>query len=163
VRIRLLLSLVLATIGASLLVTASASGGGKASRAAEQGHARKGGTFRILTASDFDQIDPGVAYGAGSWRAINAKLQSPASPFLDDVASVHMEGSATLVITLERVAPDFLARLTMPFFSAVLASTPLDAEVDRGPLHSAGAYYLAEWNRGASALAVRNPYWNPRR
>jgi peptide/nickel transport system substrate-binding protein len=122
-------------------------------------------TIRIKPGFRFSNGQPVTAasFERAFARAINAKLQSPASPFLDDVASVRMEGSATLVITLERVAPDFLARLTMPFFSAVLASTPLDAEVDRGPLHSAGAYYLAEWNRGASALAVRNPYWNPRR
>jgi peptide/nickel transport system substrate-binding protein len=93
-------------------------------------------------------------------RAVNDKLQSPAESFLDDVASVRQRGSNTLVITLKRVAPDFVARITMPFFSAVLPSTPLDAEVTKGPLHSAGPYYIGEWNKGTSALAVRNPHWS---
>jgi len=92
-------------------------------------------------------------------RAFNQKLQSPAQSFLDDVSRVRTTGSHTLQVTLKRVAPDFLARITMPFFSAVLMSTPLDAEVTRGPLHSAGPYYIQEWNKNTSALAVRNPFW----
>jgi ABC-type transport system substrate-binding protein len=39
-------------------------------------------------------------------------------------------------------------------------STPLDTVVDKGPLHSAGPYYVSEWNKNTSALAVRNPRWN---
>jgi peptide/nickel transport system substrate-binding protein len=93
-------------------------------------------------------------------RAVNQKLQSPAISFLADVASVRTQGSSTLVITLEKVAPDFLARITMPFFAAVQTSTPLDAEEDKGPVHSAGPYYVAEWSKKTSALAVRNPHWN---
>ena len=69
---RLLLSLVLATIGASLLVTATAPGGSAASDATQQWQARKGGTFRILSPSDFDHIDPALAYGAHSWEMLGA-------------------------------------------------------------------------------------------
>jgi peptide/nickel transport system substrate-binding protein len=93
-------------------------------------------------------------------RAQNAKLQSPAISFLDDLQSVRQQGNNTLVVTLKKVAPDFLARLTMQFFAAVLPNTPLDTEVDKGPLHSAGPYYISEWNKKTSALAVRNPHWN---
>jgi peptide/nickel transport system substrate-binding protein len=93
-------------------------------------------------------------------RGTNQKLQSPAISFLDDVASVRTQGNNTLILTLKRVAPDFVSRITMPFFSAVPASYPLDTEVDKGPAHSAGPYYYSEWNKKTSVLAVRNPHWN---
>jgi peptide/nickel transport system substrate-binding protein len=92
-------------------------------------------------------------------RAKNSKLQSPASSFLDDVASWKVQRNYTLVVRLKTVAPDFVARLTMPFFSAVLRNTPLDREIENGPFHSAGPYYLREWNKRSSLLAVRNPNW----
>ena len=225
---RIWFSAVMALVGASLLVAASASGGTTGASAASQTAAQKGGTHRILNTSDFDHIDTALSYFTHSWnlagatqlrmywypyvagaaseriapmaaqgqprvsnngrrytitikqgfrfsngqpvtsanfkrsfdRATNAKLQSPASSFLDDVANVQAPNARTLVINLKRVAPDFLSRITMPFFSAVLTSTPLDTEVTAGPLHSAGPYYLSEWNRRTSALVVRNPNWN---
>jgi len=223
---RFWLSAVLALVGASLLVAASASGGTAGSSAADKKQVTRGGTHRILNTSDFDHIDTALSYFTHSWnlagatqlrmyyypyvsgaaseritpmaangmprisnngktytisikpgfrfsngqpvtaanfkrafdRGLNQKLQSPAASFLDDVARVQVQGG-NLVITLKRVAPDFLARITMPFFSAVLANTPLDTEVTKGPLHSAGPYYLQEWNKGTSALVVRNPHW----
>jgi len=228
---RIWFSAVMALVGASLLVAASASGGTTGSATASQAEAQRGGTYRILNTSDFDHIDTALSYFTHSWnlagatqlrmyyypyvagaaseritpmaaqgmprvsnngrtytinikrgfkfsngenvtaanfkrafdRAVNQKLQSPAASFLDDLASVRTQGQYTLVVTLKRVAPDFLARITMPFFSAVLMGTPLDAEVDKGPLHSAGPYYIQEWNKKTSALAVRNPNWNNNR
>jgi peptide/nickel transport system substrate-binding protein len=225
---RFWLSAVMALVGASLLIAATASGGTTGGAAADQTQVQRGGTHRILNTSDFDHIDTALSYFTHSWnlagatqlrmyyypyvagarsqriepmaatgmprvsnngrvytinikrgfrfsngqqvtaanfkrafdRAFNQKLQSPAISFLDDVASVRTQGSHTLVITLKQVAPDFLARITMPFFSAVLANTPIDTEVTKGPLHSAGPYYIQEWNKGTSALAVRNPNWN---
>jgi ABC-type oligopeptide transport system substrate-binding subunit len=93
-------------------------------------------------------------------RALNQKLQSPASSFLDDLARVRTIGSYTLQVTLKRVAPDFISRISMPFFSAVPMSAPLDAEMDKGPIVSAGPYFVQAWNKQSSALAVRNPHWN---
>lgn len=224
---RMWFSAVMALVGASLLVAATASGGNTGSAAASQQAATKGGTYRILSTSDFDHADPGLAYFSHSWnmmgatqlrmyyypyvegkageritpmaatgmprisnngktytisikngfrfsngervtiasfkrafdRGRNQKLQSPAISFLDDVASVQTRGNNTIVLTLKRVAPDFLARLTMMFFAAVPSSFPLDAEVDKGPIHSAGPYYLSEWNKKTSALVVKNPFW----
>jgi peptide/nickel transport system substrate-binding protein len=223
---RIWFSALMAIVGASLLVAASASGGTTASSAASQSTAQKGGTFRILNTSDFDHLDPALAYFTHSWnwmgatqlrmywypyvagaaserlapmaaqgmprvsnngktytitikqgfkfsngqavtaasfkrafdRAVNPKLQSPASSFLDDVASVRSPNAKTLVITLKKVAPDFVPRISMPFFSAVPTSYPLDAEVDKGFV-SAGPYVVQEWNKKTSALAVRNPQW----
>jgi peptide/nickel transport system substrate-binding protein len=224
---RFWLSAVLALAGAGLLAVATASGG-TAGSAASGKKAAKGGTFRILSTSDFDHVDPALAYFTHSWnmmgatqlrmyyypmvsgarnqriepmaatgmprisnngktytitikpgfkfsnganvtaanfkrafdRAVNKKLQSPAISFLDDLQSVRQQGNNTLVVTLKKVAPDFLARLTMQFFAAVPTTFPLDTEVDKGPVHSAGPYYISEWNKKTSALAVRNPNWN---
>jgi ABC-type transport system substrate-binding protein len=93
-------------------------------------------------------------------RGKNNALQSPASSFLDDVRGWRVVRNYTLVINLRVVAPDFLARLTMPFFSAVHGSVPVNAEPTSAPYHSAGPYYLAEWTKGQSARAIRNPFWN---
>jgi ABC-type transport system substrate-binding protein len=92
-------------------------------------------------------------------RAKSAQLQSPASSFLDDVTGWQVRGNNTLVVRLNRVAPDFVSRLTMPFFAAVLRNAPLNENLDNGPFHSAGPYYVREWNKRTSALAVRNPNW----
>jgi peptide/nickel transport system substrate-binding protein len=224
---RIWFSAVMALVGASLLVAATASGSTTGSTAASQSEAQKGGTYRILNTSDFDHIDPALSYFTHSWnmqgatqlrmyyypyvdgaaseritpmaaqgmprisnngrtytiqikpgflfsngqpvtgasfkrafdRAQNQKLQSPAASFLEDLASVRAQGQ-TLTVTLKRVAPDFLARITMPFFSAVPTSFPLDTEVTKGPMVSAGPYMIQEWNKNTSALMVRNPRWN---
>ena len=81
-----------------------------------------------------------------------------ASSFLDDVTSVRTRGLYALQVALEG-RTDFLARITMPFFSAVLNTTPVASEVTSGPFHSAGPYYVREWNKRQSAEAVRNPFW----
>jgi peptide/nickel transport system substrate-binding protein len=124
---------------------------------------KDGKTYRIA-------IKPGFRFSNGEQvtvasfarafaRARSSELQSPAASFLGDVARVSTRANDTLVISMKVVAPDFLARLTLPFFSAVPASMPLDSEVDSGPLHSAGPYFFREWTKQASALAVRNPFW----
>ena len=123
---------------------------------------RDGRTYTIPIKSGF-KFSNGANVTAESFaRAIargkNAKLQSPASSFLDDVASFKVQRN-NLIVRLTKVAPDFTARLTMPFFSAVPANTPLETNLDDGPYHSAGPYYLREWNKKSSALAVRNPHW----
>ena len=85
-------------------------------------------------------------------------MQSPASSFIDDVASYRAAGQV-FTVTLKKVAPDFLARMSMMFFAAVPADLPFTAEGVKAPVVSAGPYYLKEWNEGKSALAVRNPNW----
>ena len=85
-------------------------------------------------------------------------MQSPASSFMDDVASYRAAGQV-FTVTLKKVAPDFLARMSMMFFAAVPVDLPFTAEGVKAPVVSAGPYYLKEWNEGKSALAVRNPNW----
>jgi peptide/nickel transport system substrate-binding protein len=93
-------------------------------------------------------------------RAKNPKMQSPASSFLDDVASYRTVGQYGLQIKLKVVAPDLLARMSMPFFAAIPANRPIVAEGVDAPLVSAGPYYVREWTKNRSAVIVRNPHWN---
>jgi ABC-type transport system substrate-binding protein len=86
-------------------------------------------------------------------------MESPASGFVSDVARYQAKGQ-TLTIRLKKAAPDFLARLTMPFFSALPLGMPLDPDGVGAPLVSAGPYVIEEWTPRRSALVVRNPYWN---
>jgi peptide/nickel transport system substrate-binding protein len=98
-------------------------------------------------------------FAAAIRRALNPRMQSPASSFLDDVATYRASGQR-LIVRLKVVAPDFLARMTMPFFSAIPTNLPIVAEGIDAPSVSAGPYYVREWVKGRSALLVRNPNWN---
>ena len=91
-------------------------------------------------------------------RGRNPSSQSPAQSFLEDVASYKANGQ-TFTVTLKKVAPDFLSRMSMMFFAAVPTDLPFTAEGVQAPVVSAGPYYLKEWNKGKSALIVRNPNW----
>lgn len=220
---RMLASVVMTAIGASLL--AAAMFASTAAGAGATATAKKGGTITIVSRSDFDYVDPGLAYFSHSWnmmsatnltllyyphtegparnrlagyaanlpkvsadgktyvftikkgwrfsdgkpvtaanfkrafdRGKNPTMQSPASSFMDDIASYSAKGM-TLTVKLKDVAPDFMARMTMQFFSAVPVNLPFTADGIDAPVVSAGPYYLKEWNKKNSALAVRNPYW----
>ena len=72
---RIWFSAVMALVGASLLVAASASGGTTGTTgvsAASQDAAQKGGTFRRLSTSDFDHIDTALSYFTHSWNLAGA-------------------------------------------------------------------------------------------
>jgi peptide/nickel transport system substrate-binding protein len=119
-------------------------------------------TFAIRKGFRFSNGAPVTAanFRAAFVRALNPKMQSPASSFLDDVQRVRTNGRFRLVVTLKRPAPDFLARLTMPFFSAIPLNLPTNPEGIAAPVVSAGPYHVQEWVKGRSAVVVRNPYWN---
>lgn len=225
---RFWLSAAMSAVGISLLVAASlvgtAAGG---TQAAAKAGAKQGGTLVITSRSDFDYIDPQLAYFSHSWnmmgatqlrllyypmvegaeggriqpmaaeglptissdgltytfkikkgfkfangedvtaasfaraftRGLNKAMQSPASSFMDDVARYQAKDDTTFIVKLKKVAPDFMARMTMMFFAAVPKATPFTAEGVSAPFYSAGPYYLKEWNLKSSALAVRNPFW----
>jgi peptide/nickel transport system substrate-binding protein len=224
---RFTFSIILAMIGTGLLLAAGfAQPASSKAQAAGKADAR-GGTLRFDSQSDFDYIDPALAYFTHSWqvensvqlkllsfpdlegaagsrmraeaaagfpkvskdgktytftvkpgfkfsdgkpvtaanfkaaldRALDPKMQSPASSFLDDVKSYKASGM-TLTVTLKTVAPDFLARMSMPFFSAVPANLPHVPEGVDAPLVSAGPYYVKSWTKNRSAEVVRNPNWN---
>ena len=70
---RMLASVVMTAIGASLLAAAmfasTAAGAGAASTAAT---AKKGGSLTQVSRSDFDYVDPGLAYFSHSWEMMGA-------------------------------------------------------------------------------------------
>jgi peptide/nickel transport system substrate-binding protein len=228
---RFWVSLALAACGAGLLVSAGFAGATSSGSAlapqAKAGSAARGGTLRVDLRTDWDYIDPALAYFQQSWQILNAtnlkllsfpdkegaagnrmrpeaaaafpkvsrdgktytftirpgfkfsdgkpvtaanfatsfrraltpRMQSPAASFLDDVASYSAKGM-TFTVKLKKVAPDFLARMTMPFFSAVPVDLAIVPEGVRAPLASAGPYYVKDWTPGRSAEVVRNPNWN---
>ncbi|MBA3428249.1 MAG: hypothetical protein H0U07_06720, partial [Actinobacteria bacterium] len=96
-------------------------------------------TFTVKPGFRFSDGSPVTAdnFRAAIARALNPKMQSPASSFLDDVARYRTVGKNQLEITLKVVAPDFLARMSMPFFSAIPANRPIVPEGVDAPLVSA--------------------------
>jgi len=239
---RFVFPLVMATVGTCLLVVAAFAGG--AANAAPSAKAKaeaRGGVLRVDSRSDFDYIDPQLAYFTHSWqmgnavnlhllgypdkagvagtrlvaeaaaglpavasdgktytftvktgfkfsdgtavtaanfaasinRALDPKMQSPASSFVEDIvgAKAVLDGKATtasgvtakgqtLTIKLTKVAPDFLARMTMEFFPAIPVNLAHISEGVQAPMVSAGPYYVKEWVQKRSAVLLRNPYWN---
>jgi len=222
---RIWASVAMTAIGASLL--AAALFAGPAAGGPEASAQRVGGSLTVTSRSDFDYVDPSLAYFSHSWnmmaatnlglmyyphqegaastrltpmasqgmprvssngrtytftikqgfrfsngqpvtaanfarafaRGLTPAMQSPASSFLDDVASYRAVNARTFRVVLERPAGDFLSRMSMQFFTAVPTNTPIAAEGIKAPVISAGPYHIREWNEGRSALMVRNPHW----
>ena len=131
-------------------------------------------TFTIKNGFRFSDGRPVTAanFAFALNRALIPRMQSPASSFLTDVrgAQAVLDGKAQtatgittsgnkLTITLMKVAPDFVARMSMPFFSAIPTTTPVDPDGVQAPMISAGPYYVKEWTQKRTALLARNPYW----
>jgi peptide/nickel transport system substrate-binding protein len=106
-------------------------------------------------------------------RDANPHLQSPAQAFMTDlvgandvlnghgsqISGIRVKGN-TIAFTLVKPSPDFLARLTMPFFQAIpreLATNvdPAGANV----IHSCGPYYVSARTPNQSITIKRNPYY----
>ena len=68
----------------------------------------------------------------------------------------------TLVIRLERRVPDFSARLPMPLFCAVPPGLPADPE-GVGAHHSAGPYYVSQYQSGRRVVLQRNRFYRGKR
>jgi peptide/nickel transport system substrate-binding protein len=104
-------------------------------------------------------------------RLANPKMQSQGIPFLDVVVGAqdvidgkasHVSGvkvaGSKLAITLTKAAPDFLARLTMPFFSAI--DPKLAGQIDANGINdyaSCGPYYFSARTPNRSITLKRNP------
>jgi DNA-binding SARP family transcriptional activator/ABC-type transport system substrate-binding protein len=68
-----------------------------------------------------------------------------------------------LTITLVKPSHDFLQRISLPFFAAVPAGTPIVPEGVDPPPPTAGPYYMALRNMGLYVILKRNPnYRGPR-
>jgi oligopeptide transport system substrate-binding protein len=99
-------------------------------------------------------------------RARDPRLRSPARTFAADVVDARAVGRWTLRIRTKRRSPDLLARLAMPFFTAVPVRTPVNPNGIEAPVVSAGPYYIRGWARNRSIVLERNPFYRgprPRR
>ena len=242
---RLWLSVAALAVGAGLLVAAGFASPASSSPTKVSSKDRKGGTLRVDQRSDFDFIDPALAYFSHSWqgnfwadckllnfpdkeasagglriipevatslpaiskngltytftlkktykfsngakvtaqnfvyafnRNANKAMSSPATTFMEDIvgekkantsggkiSGIKALGPYKLQIKMTKVAPDLLARLTMPFFAAIPLNTPINAEGVGAPRPSCGPYYYKEWDKGRQIVLARNPnYKGPR-
>jgi ABC-type oligopeptide transport system substrate-binding subunit len=106
-------------------------------------------------------------------RNLNRRMNSPAQPFIEDIqgaeaviagratraTGVRALGRYTLQIRLTRRAPDLLARLAMPFFQAIQTNLPIEPDGVNAPVHSAGPYYIARWERNRQVVVNRNRFY----
>ncbi len=139
-----------------------------------------GRVYDFTVKAGFTKFSNGEAVTAQSFareinRLANPKLQSPGQSFITDIAGVNdvLAGKSAsvsgvqvkgthLVITLTHAAPDFLARVAMPFFSAVPANIGNDPNGALTPA-SAGPYYVAARTPNKTILLKANPnYHGPR-
>ena len=75
------------------------------------------------------------------------------------IRGVRVHG-ATLEITLTRPSPDFLKRLSLPYFAPLPAGVPnVAGGAPDHPPPSAGPYYAADAINGEYLLLKRNPYY----
>jgi ABC-type transport system substrate-binding protein len=108
-------------------------------------------------------------------RDLNPKMQSPGAQFVSDIVGAEdvLNGKAKspsgvvvngdkLIIHLTKKAPDFLSRISMPFFCAVPTNTPINSNgVQTVP--SAGPYYVASWTPKRQLVLKRNPNYTGNR
>jgi ABC-type oligopeptide transport system substrate-binding subunit len=102
-------------------------------------------------------------------RDADPTMQSPAVPFFSDivgsdkspVSGVKVKGSH-LIITLTHAAPDFLARMAMPFFCAVPTDLARDPNGVLAPA-SAGPYYISDRVPNKSITIKKNPNYKGKR
>jgi ABC-type oligopeptide transport system substrate-binding subunit len=133
-----------------------------------------GKTYDFTISTGFTKFSDGSAVTAASFKAAfdrnaDPKMQSPATAFMSDVvgsstspvSGVKASGNH-LVISLTKAAPDFLARVAMPFFCAIPTNTPHDPN---GILTvpAAGPYYVASRVPNKSILLKTNTYYKGKR
>jgi ABC-type transport system substrate-binding protein len=94
-------------------------------------------------------------------RALSPKLGSPrpAAAYLRDLERIRVQGDR-ISFTLRARSPDFLERLSLPYYCTVPNGTPI---VNGGlqPIAppSTGPYYMASRNNGAWTVLKRNPFY----
>jgi ABC-type oligopeptide transport system substrate-binding subunit len=151
---------------ASQLIPEAASGFPKVSA--------DGKTYDFTVKTAFTKFSNGQPVTAASFKAVfdriaDPKMQSPAVSFMSDVVGASSSpvsgvraNGAHLIVRLTHAAPDFLARLAMPFFCAVPANTPHDPNGVLTPA-AAGPYYIASRTPNRSIVLKRNPYYKGKR
>ncbi|MEY2432868.1 MAG: peptide/nickel transport system substrate-binding protein, partial [Acidimicrobiaceae bacterium] len=133
-----------------------------------------GKTYDFTVNANFTKFSNGQPVTAAAFKAVfdriaDPRMQSPAGAFMSDivgsstspVSGVRVKGRH-LIITLTHTAPDLLARLAMPFFCAIPASTPHDPNGVLAP-PAAGPYYIANRVENKSITLKLNPYYKGKR
>jgi peptide/nickel transport system substrate-binding protein len=133
-----------------------------------------GKTYDFTVNGSFTKFSNGQPVTAASFKAAidrdaDPKMQSPALPFFSDVvgadkspvSGVKVKGSH-LIVSLTKSAPDFLARMAMPFFCAVPTNLQHDPNGVLAP-PSAGPYYISEHTPNKSITIKRNPFYKGKR
>jgi len=123
-------------------------------------------TGKTITAADFKQA---------FLRGANGKMNSPAGSYEHEIvgADAYNKGQASgisgitasgnkLTFRLTRAAPDFVSRMTMPFFCPVPPSTPFDENGINNPPGS-GPYYIAQYTPDRLIDIRRNPQYKGKR
>jgi len=133
-----------------------------------------GKTYDFTVKAGFTKFSNGQPVTAANFKAAfdrnaDPKMQSPAVAFFSDVvgagkspvSGVKVNGSH-LVINLTHAAPDFLARVAMPFFCAIPTNLAHDPNGVLAPA-SAGPYYIADRVPNKSITVKKNPYYKGKR
>jgi ABC-type oligopeptide transport system substrate-binding subunit len=133
-----------------------------------------GKTYDFNVNASFTKFSNSQPVTAASFKAAidrdaDPKMQSPSVPFFSDivgsdkspVSGVKVKGSH-LIINLTKAAPDFLARMAMPFFCAVPTNLQHDPNGVLAP-PSAGPYYISARTPNQSITIKRNPYYKGKR
>ena len=133
-----------------------------------------GKTYDFTVNAGFTKFSNGAPVTAANFKAAidrdaDPKMQSPSVPFFSDVvgsskspvSGVKVKGSH-IVFTLTHAAPDFLARMAMPFFCAVPTNLAHDPNGVLAP-PSAGPYYIANRVPNKSITIKKNPYYKGKR
>jgi peptide/nickel transport system substrate-binding protein len=133
-----------------------------------------GKTYDFTVSAGFTKFSDGSNVTAASFKAAfdrnaDPKMQSPSGAFMSDVVGVSTSpvsgvkiSGNHLLITLTKAAPDFLARVAMPFFCAIPANTPHDPNGLLTPA-SAGPYYIASRVPNKSIVLKSNPFYKGQR
>jgi ABC-type transport system substrate-binding protein len=129
-----------------------------------------GKTYDFTVKAGFTKFSNGQPVTAANFKAAfdrnaDPKMQSPAVAFFSDIVGadkspvpgVKVSGSH-LIINLTKPAPDFLARVAMPFFCAIPTNLAHDPNGVLTP-PSAGPYYIADRVPNKSITIKRNPYY----
>jgi ABC-type oligopeptide transport system substrate-binding subunit len=133
-----------------------------------------GKTYDFTVNASWTKFSNGQPVTAASFKAAfdrdaDPKMQSPAVSFFSDVvgadkspvSGVVVKGSH-LIIHLTKPAPDFEARVAMPFFCAVPANLARDPNGVLAP-PSAGPYYIASRTPNKEIVVKRNPNYHGKR
>jgi peptide/nickel transport system substrate-binding protein len=105
-------------------------------------------------------------------RDANPKMQSPATSYMTEIvgandvisgkaakiSGIKATGKYTLQVRLTKPLPDFIARLTMPFFCPILPNTAIEPDGINNPAGS-GPYYVAERVVNRQVTLLRNKFY----